>query len=256
VDNNQQSDSRLLQLPDACLLAVLRYCTDNPRSLFSVARANTRLHQAAASATTSIKAVIPKKSLGNVFRYLNKHGQHIDSINLESKQAAPISQQCVLALQQPPYANLTQLSSLQFCMFCVHLRPLGGFESFSQVRAGVKQLRLHQCEYFDGELGLAPALALLPNLQHLSLVRNWLFNMRYASFPGSALVSVPHLTYLELSGGGLQDAEGLQGLTNLLELRLDTLPELTLQAGMLSGLQSLTRFQLHGCRDSSVFNQI
>ena len=63
------AQSLLLALPDPCLLAVLHYtygdsCYDHDkdaRSLFSAARAHSRLHQAAAVVATSIRAWVTKQ---------------------------------------------------------------------------------------------------------------------------------------------------------------------------------------------------
>jgi hypothetical protein len=75
------SKSWLLQLPDPCLVAVLRCCADDPCSLFSAARAHSRLHQAAVLAASSISTVLhDQQQLDSVLLYLNSHDQHISGI--------------------------------------------------------------------------------------------------------------------------------------------------------------------------------
>jgi hypothetical protein len=73
----------LLQLPERCLVTVLRCCAGDPRSVCSAARAHSRLHQAAVEALKSITAEVNQKQLDNLMGvYLNSHGQHSDSIIL------------------------------------------------------------------------------------------------------------------------------------------------------------------------------
>ena len=76
---------QLLQLPDACLLAVLQCCADDPRSLFSAARAHSRLHQAAVLAASSVTVVRNRQQrLDNVLLYLANNGEHVGSIEFGS----------------------------------------------------------------------------------------------------------------------------------------------------------------------------
>lgn len=77
-----ESESWLLQLPDPCLLAMLRCCADDPRTLFSAARAHSRLHQTAVLAASSVKAVLHQQA-DSVLQYLESYGQHVSSITLE-----------------------------------------------------------------------------------------------------------------------------------------------------------------------------
>jgi hypothetical protein len=61
----------LLALPDSCLLALLQsYAADDQRSLFSAARAHSRLHQAAVAALHSITAHAPKQHIFQTHRQL------------------------------------------------------------------------------------------------------------------------------------------------------------------------------------------
>jgi hypothetical protein len=90
MGSRPQSLPSFLQLPDACLLAVLQCCTDDPCTLFSAARAHSRLHQAAVLAASSIRAVVHGRNTvvqqqhkaDSVLLYLGKHGQHVGSIRL------------------------------------------------------------------------------------------------------------------------------------------------------------------------------
>jgi hypothetical protein len=63
MESGPQAVFPLLQLPDACLLAVLQCCADEPCSLFSAARAHSRLHQAAVLAASSISFVLKEGRL-------------------------------------------------------------------------------------------------------------------------------------------------------------------------------------------------
>ena len=83
-DSMSSQHSLLLQLPDACLLAVLRCCTDDLQALFSAARAHSRLHHAASLALDSIQLTDTSQHLLDVMlQYLATHGQHVGSVNLE-----------------------------------------------------------------------------------------------------------------------------------------------------------------------------
>jgi hypothetical protein len=76
------SASTLLQLPDPCLLAVMHCMTDHHVSLFSAARAHSRLHQAAVLALSSIKVVVKTQQQldHSLLLYLGKHGQHVNNM--------------------------------------------------------------------------------------------------------------------------------------------------------------------------------
>jgi hypothetical protein len=118
------------------------------------------------------------------------------------------------------------------------------------IEAGIplKQLHLDRCTLLDGEEGLAAALLLLPDLQHLRFTRNYSSTGADVRFPSSALQALPQLTYLEVERNPLQDPadlQHLQKLTRLQDLRL-ILGALNIQASVLTGLQSMTRLQLHG----------
>jgi hypothetical protein len=83
METPHQPASWLLQLPDPCLLAVLRCCADGTCTMFSAARAPSRLHQAAVLAATSIRAVLTKQQQAErLLLYLDRYGQHISSMDL------------------------------------------------------------------------------------------------------------------------------------------------------------------------------
>jgi hypothetical protein len=105
----------LLVLPNLCLLAVLQIlAADGNCSLFSAARAHSRLHQAAVLALCSITGKLTQQQqMDGVLQYLSKHGQHVDSIAIEG------SDDGALTLRQLP-SNL-QLSSLQLAGLDVQL---------------------------------------------------------------------------------------------------------------------------------------
>jgi hypothetical protein len=206
------------------------------------------MHQAAVMAASSINAVVTdQKSVNNLLRYLRHHGQHIDSINLLRGffHAAP--------LRQLPHTNLQRLTSLSFNGLHLQLQP--GDEFQGVLGAGVhqatpahvlglplKQLQIHGCTLLDETEAFAAALAMLTELQHLSLVSTFADN-RCVVFPSSVFRALQQLTYLELAGGGLQEADGLrhlQDLTHLQDLRLSDGYADKLQTSMLSGLQGLT----------------
>jgi hypothetical protein len=122
------------------------------------------------------------------------------------------------------------------------------------VRPGVplKQLRLQGCVLHDSAEGLAVALALLPDLQHLSISPA----QRVSSFgfPIKALLGLQQLTYLELAGIVVRnpDNEGpalqpLQALTRLVDLRLHIKhQQAAVYSSMVSASQHLTRLELTG----------
>jgi hypothetical protein len=131
----------------------------------------------------------------------------------------------------------------------LQLQPGNGSQGALGAGLPLQQLRLSCCTLLDGVAGLAAALALLPELHHLVLIRLISESGCYAGFPSSALISVPQLTYLDWVGGAWQDPGGLQHLqrlTRLQHLQLCTYDQHTVQASSLSGLQSLTCLKLHG----------
>jgi hypothetical protein len=106
---------KLLQLPDACLLRVLQCLVAdndyqfNQRSLFSAARAHTRLHAVAAEVLSALRAhVLGQQRVDGVLRYLSRHGQHVTSISLSASTQFNIS-----SITQLPTC-CSQLRSLSF----------------------------------------------------------------------------------------------------------------------------------------------
>jgi hypothetical protein len=191
-------------------------------------------------AASSINAVVKdQKSVKNLLRYLRHHGQHIESIDLLRGffHAAP--------LRQLPHTNLQRLTSLSFNGVHLQIQPGGEFQGV--LGAGVlgsplKQLQIHGCTLLDTAEALAAALALLPELQHLSLVSTY-SDSGCLVFPSSVFQALQQLTCLELAGGGSQEADSLrhlQGLSHLQVLRLSKGYADNLHTSMLSGLQGLT----------------
>jgi hypothetical protein len=171
----------LLSLPDPCLVAVLRYTCGNDdyhkdsRSLFSAARAHSRLHQAAVQAVSSIKAWMAHyEHVDSVLLYLTNHGQQITSLDLQGP-CRERGEGNTLTLLQLPNNTLQGLSSLRFSDLRLQLQPGDAsgvaFQGVLSAGAPLKQLQLCGCTLLDGEDGLAEALLQLPELQHLSLCR-------------------------------------------------------------------------------------
>jgi hypothetical protein len=236
--------SLLLALPDPCLLAVLQHVAAvDQRSLFSAARAHSRLHQAAAFALHSITAhVNNQQHLDSVLLYLEKHGQHVDSIQLSG-----VEQDLLFLFQLPSHL---QLSKLQFEHFCLQLQPGHGSHGvLGPTAAGtaLKQLRLKHCK-FDSSKQLEAVLSQLPaGLEHLSMS-----TMSGVVFPNSGLQRLQQLTYLELAEVELEPEHGqpalqpLQALTLLQDLRIRTF-NCGISDSMLSGTHHLTRLDVSGC---------
>jgi hypothetical protein len=87
----EEPASTLLDLPDPCLVAVLRCCANDQRCLCSAARAHSRLHQAAVLALRSITAVkATQQQAHSMLQYLEKHGQHLDSISISTASASMV----------------------------------------------------------------------------------------------------------------------------------------------------------------------
>jgi hypothetical protein len=240
----------LLDLPDPCLVAVLRCCAEDPRSLFNAARAHSRLHHLVQIAASNISAVVPQQQQAdNVLQYLAAYGQHIRSIGLASGHHKFFDDPRSVKLHQLPYSQLQELTGLKLEGLSVQLQPGWGFQGVLGVAVStcLRKLQLHSCTLRDGEEGLVAALALLPKLEHLSLVG--ISSLKGVSFPSNVLQTLQHLTYLETTSGWLQDEDGiwpLQRLTRLQDLRLNCLGLCTIQASMLSGMARLTRLTVGG----------
>jgi hypothetical protein len=239
---------QLLQLPDHCLVAVLQHCAHDYVSLFSAARSHSRLHQAAGLVLTSITADIRQvEQSDGLLLYLARHGQHTHSVTAKVQYGFG---GITLAELSPN----VQLSSLELTNFNLQLQPSNGYLGMMQPGLPLKQLRLTECKLLDGEEGLAAALSLLPELQHLSIrIIHWDLNV--LTFPTSALLGLQQLTYLELAciyvhgpdtkGPALQP---LQALTRLADLRLAPVIEpgslVAVDSSMLSGMQHLAQLKI------------
>ena len=142
----------LLNLPDPCLLSVLQCCGDDLCSLFSIARAHSRLHNAVAAlhsfqvhvrSTTHMR---PQQHVSSALLYLGKHGQHTRSLMLTSFVGFDLKP----SVWQLPSG--LQLTSLQLEGFRLQLQPGRGFQGVLGAAAGVaalKQLRLSKCFLLD-----------------------------------------------------------------------------------------------------------
>ena len=68
----------LVDLPESCLLAVLQHFADHPASLFSAARAHSRLHQAAVQVLSSIDVqTATQQQVDSLMLYTDRHCQHV-----------------------------------------------------------------------------------------------------------------------------------------------------------------------------------
>jgi hypothetical protein len=239
----------LVDLPDLCLLAVLRCLADDPVSLLSAARAHRRLHQAAAVALSSITVTLKQQQqLDSVLLYLEQHDKHVGSVQLT---AMPLSRNITLR-QLPP--NL-QLTSLQFDDMHLQLQRGDGFQGVLRPGLPLKQLRLQRCKLLDGAEGVAAAwqaLSLLSGLDYLS-ISCWAI-AGDISFPTAVLSKLQQLTYLELrqiargsflrADESVRTLQSLQALTRLVALSTRCAGPYCITASMLSQSCQLTRLEL------------
>ena len=241
----------LVQLPDPCLLAVLKCCADDRVSLANAALTHSRLHQAAVLALSSVTVYArTQQHVDSLLMYLSKHGGHVDSLALEGPHFLPGVQVPQQQLQYLP-PNL-RLHSCKVYFLDVQLQPGSGFQGV--VRSGVplKRLQLYGCLLLDGVEGLAAALALLPGLEYLSVYRT---NRGKDDLQllADALSGLQQLTYLELDDGnfrgphkGTRSLQPLQSLTRLVTLRLAPHQYVDIGSSMLSGMQHLSHLRLAG----------
>jgi hypothetical protein len=245
----------LLALPDPCLLAVLQcVAAEDQYSLCSAARSHSRLHQAAVAALQRITVrVTQQQQMDGVLLYLDRHGQHVNSIHLTGVEEG------ALELRQLP-SNL-QLNSLHLEHLYLQLQPGNGSHGVlgAAVVAALKQLCLSDCKLLDGKEQLAAALWQLPDgLEHLS-ISGLIAEGLWVQVPPGVLQRLQQLTYLELTRCRLKSpVEGepalqpLQALTRLQDLRLATVDKVPadddrLDASMLAGAHHLTRLDVSGC---------
>jgi hypothetical protein len=238
---------------DSFLSAVLQQCADeDQRSLFSAARAHSRLHRAV-TARSSIKAgIATQEHMDSMLQYASKYSQHVDSLKVTGRYCHEVS------IRQLPSDLL--LCSLQLRHVGVQLQQGYGFQGLLGDAAGtaaLKHLRIWNCKLLgNGTLQeMEAALALLPTgLEHLSIQGLSIFDeddafIDRASFPSAALQPLQQLTHLEL---GDLDVYGppqltqsdtwqpLQALTLLADLRLSDLDSINITASALSHAQLLT----------------
>lgn len=162
----------LLQLPDSCLLAVLQFCADDPRSLFSAARAHSSLHAAAVASLHNTTASVRPQQLQSLLLYLSRHGQH-----MHSSSSSPASFPILLSLTYSPRRPLglfalpasLQLSSLSFHGFVLQLQPNIYSEGVLHTGWLLRQLVLRDCALQDGTVALKAALLQMPQLEHLDV---------------------------------------------------------------------------------------
>jgi hypothetical protein len=257
----------LLALPDPCLVAVLHCCAvADHHSLFSAARAHSRLHQAAVLALRSITTVVrEQQQMDDVVLYLSKHSHSVNSIKLAGPEAASMAmdydkfqvQLHAPSLQQLP-PNL-QLDSLQLECLCLQLQPGAGFQGVlgGLAVAALKQLSIKGCKVLDNHFQMTEAFAQLPTgLEQLSI--DYVSAPMSRCMPTAFLQQLQQLTYLEIAGvsvhgtgNGSPAWQPLQELTRLVDLRVNCyngkLSEAELvTASMLSSMQRLTRLELCG----------
>jgi hypothetical protein len=139
----------------------------------SSTRAHSRLHQAAALACSSIKAVIrTQQQADRVVEFLEKYGHHASSVQLDcnDQDRNVFHESFTCTLQQLPHAVLQGVSALRFSGsgLRLQLQPGNGFQGVLGPGLPLKQLQINKCTLIDGVEGLAAALLLLPGLDHLS----------------------------------------------------------------------------------------
>ena len=248
----QAASLSLVELPHSCLLRVLQCCAaDDQRSLFSAARAHSRLHQLAVEALQRVTAqVSQQQQLHGVMAYLGQHGQDVDTLDLTGCWSEEGDRVLKVSLRQLP--PQMQLSSLQFDKLRLQLQPENGAQgvlgSAAAPTAAVKQLRLRCCEVIDDWAALLPQLP--AGLEHLSIVDLMGASWNFIFVPTGMLQQLQHLTYLEL--GSIQTVgpdearrglQALQSLTQLVDFRLFNIMG-TVTPSLLSGMQHLTRLHL------------
>jgi hypothetical protein len=256
----------LLQLPDACLLAVLQCLLGDPASLCSAARAHSKLHQAAVLALSSITVNVQTQHQlhDSLLPYLAKHSQYINSIHFHSSVPTYDAARAPSLRQLPPSL---QINTLHFDN--MRLQLVGSADGVEGLLGApwlvsLKQLQLSECVLLGREQSLAAALSLLPGLQHLRIDSTQFSDGAYLSsrqtvcLEAEAVQQLQQLTYLELAGIQLHSAaqpdgpalQPLQALTRLVDLRLRPSGhhphDYSISADMLSELQLLTHLELSG----------
>jgi hypothetical protein len=105
-DEASSAGVSLLDLPDACLVVVLQGCAaDSARTLFSAARAHSRLHQAALLVVQSLSVtVVRQQQADSMLLFLGKHGRLVRSLGVQAKARGAVT-----IRQLPPVLQLTSL---------------------------------------------------------------------------------------------------------------------------------------------------
>lgn len=240
------------ELPDPALVAVLQRsaAAGDLRSIFSAARAHSRLQQAAVLAVSSIRSTVNQEQMDSMQQYLERKGQHVSSIRLVGKGRRN-SYMPPVALRQLP----SRLNTLGCAYMCLQLQPGDGFRGVLGPGMPLKQLVLRHCTLIDQEQSLAAALPLLAGLEHLSIDSILDQHRGRVCFPTAVLQELQQLTFLELfdvrleGPGEATDAlQPLQALTRLHGLRLQLAESAgathRVSADMLSASQHLTHVML------------
>jgi hypothetical protein len=196
-------------------------------------------------ALSSITAVINQPKADSVVLYLAQYGPRIDSISLEHTGCNSDSNPSVTLHQLPQ--NLLKLSSLTFRGLHLQLHQNSGCQGVLGAGPPLKQLVLDGCLLLDGEKGLEKALQMLPDLQLLSIRGLKDEHGEPVGFSFSALQEMLQLTHLQLSGCAVcNDHFNLQHVSHLQDLRLALRGRCCFVDNMVSGLQRLTRLEIHG----------
>jgi hypothetical protein len=209
-----------------------------------------------------------QQQLDSVLLYLDKHGQHVDSIQLMG-----IDESTVDLGQLPSNLQLSSLELSSMGSMGLQLLPGGGFQGVLGAAAGsaaLKQLKLGPfCEVLDqdADAALAAALSQLPaRLEHLGISGLLSLEDEWVQFDADVLPRLQQLTYLELAdikvkapGQGQPALQPLQALTALQDLRLwaegVSIGDEMITASMLSGMHHLTRLEVSAfARDSAAPN--
>jgi hypothetical protein len=257
---------QLLQLPDACLLAVLqRLAANTPglydgtwsddtnhRSLFSAARAHSRLHAAAAAALSALQALVrnQQQADGALAYYLARHGQHVTSISFSVRWhfgAATIIRQLPSQCGQLRSLRFSGPMRLQLGASASHQGVL------SACGAQLARLEVDRCRLLEnGAAATATALTALKGLQHLQLRLSGATTSYQAGdgLHGEVWSALSRLTHLSLGSALSADdsaaLEGISALTRLQELKLSQCSRRTVRPAVVSGLQRLTMLELIG----------
>jgi hypothetical protein len=155
--------SMLLALPDPCLLAVLQHCADSDqKSVFSAARAHSRLRAAATEVLRSITAVLQtQQQADGVLSYIQKYGKH-----MQDKLVLRGGMEKTVTLYEMP---LSQLSSLHFQDLHLQLPPFCGYKGMLwhvSATAALKQLQAAWRQQMDADSRAAAAACWAGAPQH------------------------------------------------------------------------------------------